>query len=399
MFGRLIKIACLFPKLVLAYIFLLLKNKDPKKCLVYASFLKSGGTRTYFFSLIEFLSRKKIGITVVLSREQCDAEILELQSQFPFTIREINFQPHRATFTGTIFYKKKQEEIIYQIKELIFFWNCLRKYKCSWCIVSEGHPEVLLLLFLSPVRVIYTLHTVATDRLDKFKRKVLNHCLSASKQIIAVSNYAKKIIIENWISEPKSDCVKVIHNYYEAADHSPILQKKKIKNILTIGTVTWYKNPLFWIEVAKQIQIRSNDNIEFIWAGDGDLLEECKAGINGFSNIKFIGYTKDVAQLYHDCDIYFQPSVLESHGIAVLGAMYFQKPCVVSDRQGLPESVENNLTGLVVPVIEPADSVNAILSLLNHPDKAVQFGKAAKEKAINDFSKSKWYEKMEFIFN
>ena len=142
-----------------------------------------------------------------------------------------------------------------------------------------------------------------------------------------------------------------------------------------------------------------NNPIEFIWAGDGDLLDSCKALVKDIPSIKFIGYQKNVEQLYIDCTLYFQPSILESHGIAVLGAMYFEKPCIVSNKQGLPESVLNNETGFIVLIEHPQDAVTAILYLLNNPAKAGEFGKAGKKRFEEKFKKDKWLNEMNFLLN
>ena len=103
--------------------------------------------------------------------------------------------------------------------------------------------------------------------------------------------------------------------------------------------------------------------------------------------------------LYVDCTLYFQPSILESQGIAVLGAMYFEKPCVVSNRQGLPETVADLETGMVVPIENTHDAANAILSLLHAPAKATAFGIAGKKRVEANFGKSKWEVEMSEVFN
>ena len=173
-----------------------------------------------------------------------------------------------------------------------------------------------------------------------------------------------------------------------------------VKRVLTIASVTHYKNPFFWIDCCKEVLLQyPNDGTEFIWAGDGDLLASCKALVKDIPSIKFIGYQKNVEQLYQDCTIYFQPSILENHSLSVLGAMYFEKPCVVSNRQGLPETVADLETGLVVAVENTHDATNAILSLLNAPEKATAFGIAGKKRGEANFGKSKWEVEMSEVFN
>ncbi len=121
MLGRFIRIAGLLIRLAVSYISLLLVRKKYKSCLVHAHFEKSGGTRTYFFHLIEYLSRNKFEINVLLAKGQADDEITEFQLKYPFTILEQNFKIQKTKFTGTIFYKKTRKISFTSCRNLITF--------------------------------------------------------------------------------------------------------------------------------------------------------------------------------------------------------------------------------------------------------------------------------------
>ena len=400
MLGRVIIIVFLSLRLIFWYCVLLATPKKGRSILLIPSFTEYGGTRTYFFYLIEFLFKKNYTVIVMLTKNQCDEGVLALQKKYPFTIHEMNFALCKSSFLGTVFYKKNQQDFIYQLKELIYCWRQVRKYKSSSIICSEGNPELLLFLLLTPVRVFYILHTIAVYPLDKLKKKMLNATLSKKKQIITVSNSAKEHLLNNWTNERKAECIKVVYNFYEPTTTNLLSNKLDIKRVLTVGTVAHYKNPFFWIDVCKAVLLKyPNDVIEFLWAGDGELLADSKVLVKDIPQIKFIGYQKNIEQLYLDCTLYFQPSILESHGIAVLGAMFFKKPCVVSNRQGLPESVVNNITGFVVDIEDPLEAANAILTLLNNPDKVIEFGQAGRVRLDTNFTKQKWFNKMNAIFN
>lgn len=400
MINVVIRIFVLFLKVSFNYFRLFLTVKQNKLILVLPSFGRSGGTKTYFFYLIEFLSKRDYSINVMLTKNQCDADVLALQAQYPFRIDILDFEIIPTRFTGTIFYKKNHEYFIYHLRELNYFWKKLQASKCSQLIISEASPECLLSLISSPVKVSYVLHTVATNRLDDLKKKLLHYSLSKRKKIITVSKYSKEQLLENWTDGQNSDLIKLVYNFYEPSIYNLHPIGATVKRVLTIGTVTDYKNPIFWIDTCKEVLLQyPNDAIEFIWAGDGDLLASCKDLIKGTPSIQFIGYQKNVEQLYLDCTLYFQPSILESQGIAVLGAMYFEKPCVVSNRQGLPETVTEHETGLVVPIENVHDAANAILSLLNDPDKAAAFGIAGKKRVEAHFGKGKWEAEMRELFN
>ncbi len=399
MVARFCVILFLFIKLIFWYLVLLFTPKKSKSILLMPCFDEFGGTRTYFFYLVEFLSKKGYSIVAMLKKNQCDQDVMALQAQYPFTIEEINFELYKSSFAGTVFYKKNQEDFIYQLKELLYFWKYVRKYRCATVVSSVDNPELLVFLFLTPVKVFYILHTIATQPLDDLKKKVLNWSLSKKKKVITVSNSAKEHLLVNWTKGLHREFITVVYNYYQPGLKNIEAGTASVKKIVTIGTVAHYKNPFFWITVCKEVLLKyPKDAIEFLWAGDGELLTACAALVKDIPQIKFIGYQKNTEQLYVDCTIYFQPSILESHGIAVLGAMFFEKPCVVSNRQGLPESVINNVTGVVVPVENPHDAANAILLLLNDPGKAHEFGRAGKVRVEANFSKHKWEDEMNALF-
>ena len=397
---RLIIIFFLFLKSIFWYLVLLFTPKKNQSILLVPSFTNYGGTRTYFFYLIEFLSKKNYSIVVMLTKKQCDEEVLALQARYPFTIYQLDFDVIRTKFEGTIFYQKNQEYFVYHLKELIYFWKQIIKFRSSHLIISAANPEVLLSLMLSPLRVTYIIHTITMNWMDDLKRRMLNFSFSKRKQIITVSKSAREHILKNWTSGQNSCCIKVVYNFYQPLTNSVQCNSSSIKKVLTVGAVVYYKNPFFWIDVCKEVLVHyPNDAVEFIWAGDGDLLAECKQAVKDIQQIKFIGYQKNIEQLYADCTVYFQPSIFESHGIAALGAMYFKKPCVVSDRQGLPESVIENETGFVVTIEQPHAAATAIREFLLDNEKAVEFGITGKKRIDTHFVKSKWYSEMDLLFH
>ena len=336
---------------------------------------------------------------MLLTKTQCDGEVMALQVQYPFTIDELTFPSERTKFEGTLFYKKNHDTIIFHLKELIYFWKKLSRFRSGCLVISEANPEVLLSLLLSPLKVYYIIHTISLNRMDRLKRKLLNYSLSKTKQVITVSQSAKRFFLENWTEGKNEEYVRVIYNFYQPKkEHAE--RGNSVKAVLTVGAMIHYKNPFFWIEVCKEILTdHTEDDIKFIWAGDGVLLDACKDLVKDIPQIQFIGYQEDVEQLYADCTVYFQPSIYESHGIAVLGAMYFKKPCVVADCQGLPESVINNETGYVVSTATTAASVAAILRLLNDAEKEAKLGQAGKERYNATFAKDKWYSSMSELFD
>lgn len=126
--------------------------------------------------------------------------------------------------------------------------------------------------------------------------------------------------------------------------------------------------------------------------GGGRLEEELKnlaidLGIN--DRIEWIGKSNDVNVHYKEASIFIMPSRLEGMPNALLEAMSFGLPAIVSDASpGLMELVEHEKTGLVVPVESPERLSLAIERLIFDPALYARLGQAARQK-VTEFEKER----------
>ncbi|MEJ2618117.1 MAG: glycosyltransferase family 4 protein, partial [Ignavibacteriaceae bacterium] len=84
--------------------------------------------------------------------------------------------------------------------------------------------------------------------------------------------------------------------------------------------------------------------------------------------------SEKVAAYYNQMDVAVFLSKNESFGVAVLEASACGLPVVVSDVGGLPEVVENNITGLIVEKENHLAAAEAIEKLLLEPDLRNKMG-------------------------
>ena len=77
-------------------------------------------------------------------------------------------------------------------------------------------------------------------------------------------------------------------------------------------------------------------------------------------------------------DIYAALSRQESFGVAVLEAGAAGRPVVVSDAGGLPEVVQDGVTGLVVPRENPVAAADALLKLVTDPSQRIIMGESGR---------------------
>lgn len=98
--------------------------------------------------------------------------------------------------------------------------------------------------------------------------------------------------------------------------------------------------------------------------------------------VKFVGKIPyyDVCIYHNIIDISVFLSLSESFGVAVVEASACEKPVVVSNVGGLPEVVDNGLTGFVVPVKSEKKAAEAIEKLILNRDLRVKMGKNGRKK-------------------
>ena len=109
------------------------------------------------------------------------------------------------------------------------------------------------------------------------------------------------------------------------------------------------------------------------------------------SSVTLTGWLDDVAPLYAASDIVVHPCTLpDTLPLAVLEAMAAGRPVVASDIGGLPELVENDRTGLLVSPGDHNALANAILELVDQPEKAKRLGSNARRRAVEEFDESRY---------
>lgn len=127
-----------------------------------------------------------------------------------------------------------------------------------------------------------------------------------------------------------------------------------------------------------------------VYAGDGPQLPELlslRNTLGAREDILLPGYRRDAAQLIDAAAIVVVPSVWQdAFPNAVLEAMLRAKPVVATRVGGIPEMIEDGVTGVLV---EPADETalaEAMRSLLRDPAKARALGMSARNRAAARFT-------------
>jgi glycosyltransferase involved in cell wall biosynthesis len=95
-----------------------------------------------------------------------------------------------------------------------------------------------------------------------------------------------------------------------------------------------------------------------------DALEQQAAANRVAHRVVFTGRRDDIPAVTAALDVAVLPSHREAQGLSILEAMALSRPVVASDVGGIPEMIQDGVTGLLVPHDEPEALAAAIVRLL-----------------------------------
>ncbi len=107
--------------------------------------------------------------------------------------------------------------------------------------------------------------------------------------------------------------------------------------------------------------------------------------------VRFAG-ERDSAEMLPGFDLFVQPSLYESQGLAILEAMAAGRPVVASDVGGVRDVVQEGETGLLVPPADPAALAGAIVRLARSPDLASSMADRARARVRELFTLDRMVE-------
>ena len=113
------------------------------------------------------------------------------------------------------------------------------------------------------------------------------------------------------------------------------------------------------------------------------------AGELGVSDIvRFAGYRSDARRLMHGFDLLVHPSRKEAQSFTILEAMASAKPVVAARVGGIPGTVLDGVTGFLFPAENVPALADAVVKLLEDPEKRRAMGAAGRRRVESHFSEA-----------
>lgn len=298
------------------------------------------------------------------------------------------------------------------LKKPLDIWKSFKLYK----ILKEQKPDILhTYLFHSNIagkiigKSAGIKHIICGQRnIDSWRKwyhiLIDRFTSSFSEAVISNTKAGKKRLIEKEKLSPHK--ITVIYNGINEPDtpHSLIKKGLKIdknaKLLLNIGSFFEKKGHSILIRSFAEI-LKKNKNLHLILAGEGPLRSEMKSLATELSikdNIHFLGFRKDIFELLSSSILFILPSLWEGMPNVVLEAMSQGIPVIASSVGGVPEIIEDNIDGFLIPPNDPKELTKKILYALDNPEHCKEISLKAQEKVKTKFSMKKMITSLEEFY-
>lgn len=140
---------------------------------------------------------------------------------------------------------------------------------------------------------------------------------------------------------------------------------------------------------AMRLVVRDMPDARLLIMGDGELRDDLQAQIADLGlerHVTLTGFRADALGLMRSIDLFVMSSVTEGLGSAILEAMACERAIVGTRAGGIPEAIEDDVTGLLVPPRDHEAMAGAIVRLLRDPARRRQMGAAGRARVVSAFS-------------
>jgi alpha-maltose-1-phosphate synthase len=238
--------------------------------------------------------------------------------------------------------------------------------------------------------------------------------LEAADAVIAVSAGMRADVLTAY-PDVDPDRVHVVHNGIDTQEYAPdgradVLERLGINpdqpSVVFVGRITRQKGLHHLLRAARDLPpaqlviLAGAPDTPEIGAEVETLADTLRENRDGVVWVQAMLPKPEVIQVLSQATVFVCPSIYEPMGIVNLEAMACETAVVATATGGIPEVVEDGLTGVLVPIeqasdgsgtpVDPdrfvADLGAAIAELLADPARARSMGKAGRERAVDRFS-------------
>jgi N-acetyl-alpha-D-glucosaminyl L-malate synthase BshA len=249
-----------------------------------------------------------------------------------------------------------------------------------------------MLLRQEQPRVVTTLHGTDTTLLgyDPGYGPAIHHALTHSDAVTTVSEFLKQ---ETRKVLGFDGPMEVIHNFFEP--RAPQRSREEMRRelglrnevlLLHSSNLRPLKRIDLLLETVALIRPRESFKLVILAGGDFSPFDSDVGRLGLRDRVIVRENVRDTEDYLQAADIGLFTSETESFCLSILEAMYFACPSVAPSVGGIPEVVQNQMTGLLLPFGDTEKMAQAVENLIQDPMLRATLGHAAQLRAHENFS-------------
>lgn len=244
------------------------------------------------------------------------------------------------------------------------------------------------------LRLVTTLHGTDITLVgnDPSYKELTRYSIEGSDGLTAVSNALRQETLEIFGLNKE---IKVIYNFVDVHEYSRQIYPEvelnpggeRVKNIIHISNFRPVKNISNVIKIFYLISQEVNSKLLLVGGGP----EECIAkrlieDLQIEDKVLFLGKQDTIIPLLSIADLLLLPSKKESFGLVCIEAMACQVPVIASNTGGLPEVVDDGLTGFLTDPDDYRQMAEKGIYLLQNPGVHQEFAERGREAVVERFN-------------
>jgi L-malate glycosyltransferase len=251
-------------------------------------------------------------------------------------------------------------------------------------MLGEGHP----------LKIVTTLHgtdiTLVGQERSYFD--ITRFSIQKSDGITAVSDYLKQETVDRFTVP--SESIEVVHNFVDPRlyDRGAIPCHKDAflppgeMLVMHVSNFRPVKRIADVVRIFARIHKQVPSKLVFVGDGPERPVATAEADALGITDrVIFLGKQDSVGELLACADLLLLPSASESFGLVALEAMAAGVPVVATRAGGIPEVVEDDVTGHLGEIGDVETMADAAVSILADDRKWVRMSNAARAVAVERF--------------
>ena len=247
---------------------------------------------------------------------------------------------------------------------------------------------------LPPIKVVTTLHGTDITLVgnDPSYAPLTQYAITASDAVTAVSIDLAERTRANF--DGQAPCgIHVIPNFVDLDEFQPKGERHERATAIHISNFRKVKRVPWLVDAfadALEILRVSGKTADLVLVGDGPQLGESRKVARDrdvCEHVRFLGLRNDLPDLLAPADVFCLASTEESFGLSALEAMASGAAVVGTRVGGVPEVVDDGVTGALVDVDDKHAYAGALARMLGARDQTAAIGRAARARAENAFDR------------